>query len=976
MYNTMSATKQDVFDQFQQAHMRYTRKANKSQQRLDDYNQSSDDTKYQLYIDPIRESKNVINYRKAADNTQLHPRHLDDFYKYHTYDPFNLIDLSSVLEGSDVTTLDNISYAYPNFTAARLVQAVNQLPRNRPFQISFLGIRDDEPIVVRLAVTDTTYINLHEKGVTARWYQYTMFNYKSGYAQLEDFQNELTYKYKRILVSPESIVIRPVINNVSSPNKLSIFGATSTELHCIDKILLANKRKLTNFPPGINVNVEQIEPVIKKNRDVHLIFHNRLSVLLDDPIMTIGRARDKNVTVVNQFCHFTQSINRKAPLEQAIYTPHIDPQDPNLKDAFNIQLDPKDPYQETIISYISLKDDKLTITKTYQPPDPSPFYYTTTNETAYYFKRFVQDNNLQKLTNYNSIIASAFQPPPMVKRAHLTKNTIELDRNKAYPSSISPNQPFYRGFPTNSLIAGPTDPTNPNLAFVITTSVKLTPAAAFYFQKTALKVIPAPLYFYLISTGSIIHSDHSLFSTFQDLNIDNIPSDDKYLRNTIIGKLIQNNASSKITFHNTSVDEFRSIQYTATKHNLPYAPLFFETSTPFSTPETITMTVDLPPKPLYQHVHSYIMAYHNITMLRKITELGLSTVQAVFVDAIFTTNNSTATSLVPGEFKQDRIKDCHRTSPLDVKHLPYEPLHLTITDLTLLPFIPTSRVTFISGPAGSGKSYQWLNTSIPILTPTLELKRHHKKNGNPSNTVARFFQFQLSSQVYKAKHQRAFYQPIYVIDEFTMFTREQYDQMIHRQPTSFFVFLGDTNQVFNTINGTSIVSAIQDLREHTSQYRRQTDPDFIQWLDSLRDMSTKQQIQQTKARYQHKITNDITSLDLVIGGQHSNLHQINHQYLQTKQPADMVPVRYTKPGKSTTKLNIQLSTVPELHNRKTFQEPKQLYEIAFASTIDSYQGSTVQGNVGLMDDLTRGGALYTALTRVTDESQIHLIGSW
>ena len=131
--------------------------------------------------------------------------------------------------------------------------------------------------------------------------------------------------------------------------------------------------------------------------------------------------------------------------------------------------------------------------------------------------------------------------------------------------------------------------------------------------------------------------------------------------------------------------------------------------------------------------------------------------------------------------------------------------------------------------------------------------------------------------------------------------------------------------------------------------------------------------EQTEAVKSYFTCGKKSDCDIVIGGSWSRLSNVNDWFMSIADDSTDIPVRYTKPGGSSVRKVVKKCA--GLHIRRTFAEAKQPLEVAFASTVDSYQGSTLSGKVGiLVDDLNRPGALYTAVTRVVSRCQIVLLG--
>jgi len=184
--------------------------------------------------------------------------------------------------------------------------------------------------------------------------------------------------------------------------------------------------------------------------------------------------------------------------------------------------------------------------------------------------------------------------------------------------------------------------------------------------------------------------------------------------------------------------------------------------------------------------------------------------------------------------------------------------------------------------------------------------------------------------------------------------------------------LGDPCQICNCVNGRSILGCVDNVIEWKGvEGKRRQSGEFVEFLDSMRGLGVCEQREKAIKYFDYGRKEDCS---VVIGGTWSQLGNVNAWFLDRNEE---IPVRVIK-GSSTVRKIIKKASVEKdqvFHIRRTFAEAKQPIEVAFASTVDSYQGSTLEGKVGiLVADLSRPGALYTALTRVKDRCQIVLLG--
>lgn len=779
-----------------------------------------------------------------------------------------------------------------------------------------------------------------------------------------------------MLICIESITATGQPTPVITPDQIQ--GATTTnQLHCINDILQQYQMPLLPLTPGHLISIPSLELLVKKSKHYRFNVHNRLTALFDlEPMFTIGGKKSKQIDITHQFCHFTtRKLNVKAKqIDEIIYTSQIDP----LPDAVDII---KVGHQ--IVGQYMLEDGKLKLYKTYNPftsPSSHPEhqrYATTFTRNQYIFRKFLNDNNIMP-TKFDLPQLADYHPPmDRFRKPNNNEHVYEYDLNSAYPSTISPDHLY----PSHTLIAQNCSTYSPNIAFVINPQVSHVNEnlANIYNMYYRSPIIAKPILDFLIRTGFSVSYSQVIITT-QHRPLVGFDSDTtKDERRIILGKLIQKPSSTVKVFAECNYDEYQSLQHTAAQYNISAYP--YEWNEGYNN-ALQDLTVELPKsKSTYGYIHATMLSHHHVNMLTALFQYQMHEIIEVYVDAIFVTK----------PLEDPKFKAVSKSKPFHQDKIssgyPYlRPIHpYPMYELPQQPFPITQRVMAISGPAGSGKSYGWLdflsktdNTSL--LTPTVQLRTAHRNSlpqmhQNKVQTAAKIFQFSMSESQYNLSAcKRPKHQNIYIIDEFTMFSSNEFNQILRRSE-SFIILLGDVHQISKSIDSAPIMAhpEFPPVHEHKSHaFRRQTDPEFISFLDTIRTMPYQSIIKEiNKLSWNRGLS---TELQYILADNHKVLAPFNAQHLKDSK---LVQIRSKKEKSIIQMTQADISRLPKAKKPVILQQARSKpnpYEVAFGCTVDSFQGSTMTKPYGIiLSDMHRDGALYTALSRARDRSQIWLL---
>lgn len=782
-----------------------------------------------------------------------------------------------------------------------------------------------------------------------------------------------------MLICIESITSTGQPTPVITPDQIQ--GAEGENLHCINAILQQYNKPLLPLTPKVPVSVSSLQLLIKKSKNYRFNIHNRLTALLDlPPIFSIGGANSKQIDIIHQFTHFTArklSLLKSKQIDNIIYTSSIT----SNPDAIDLI---KDGSTNLVAQYI-LEDGKLNLYKTYNPNPTDPnspdhdTFATCFTRNQHIFKKFITDNRIRP-SQFDLPQEADYHPLcHRFRKPRLDEQVYEYDLNNAYPRLFSPDHLY----PSHTLIVQNSSVYSPNIAFVINPCIdhhdkNLLSIYNSYYRSP---IIAKPLLDFLIQQKFTIQYSQVIITTKHRA----LPTTFDYCttkleKTTILGKLIQKQSSRIKVFPECTYDEYQSLQHTAAEHNIPAHP--YEWNAPENAIQDLH--VELPKnKKTYAYIHATMLGHHHVNMLTALFQFNKTEIIEVFVDAIFVTkplDNPLFKAVAKSKPWHANLQAVGYPSDWNTTYEPY-PTY----DLPSQPFPITSRVMAISGPAGSGKSYGWLNflmntANTALLTPTVQLRHAHRENlptehHSKVQTAAKVFQFSMSESQYNlSQSKRPKHQDIYIIDEFTMFSSNEFNQIL-RRCDSFIILLGDINQISKSIDSAPIMThpEFPPIKEHIpSGQRRQQDPEFINFLDTIRTMPYGHIIKEIdKLTWNRGISSD---LQHIMADNHKALAPFNAEHLKH---SPLVQIRSKKDKKIIQLTQQEIKKLPKNKKPVILQQARNKpnpYEVAFGCTVDSFQGSTLSKPYGIiLSDMQRQGALYTALSRAKSRDLIWLL---
>jgi hypothetical protein len=306
----------------------------------------------------------------------------------------------------------------------------------------------------------------------------------------------------------------------------------------------------------------------------------------------------------------------------------------------------------------------------------------------------------------------------------------------------------------------------------------------------------------------------------------------------------------------------------------------------------------------------------------------------------------------------------------------------------------------IFGPAGSGKSHRAKNTRAykqTMLAPTVQLVAEHLANPGTLEsvmTVEKYFQLQQNYGVWMGYRNTAGFPQGFrhiIVDECFMFTRADWDEIRRRAAAdnAVIIALGDPEQIRNAIESEPVTRSyfeefakIIDLPR--GKFARQNTEEG-ELLDSLRGNCNIDTCIKTLWSVQN--VDRIRTWDSnVICGTWIRCHYYNNLYRNFSTLSTVQCKRIRVEDENNTgarrKNNYSVRNIDDpliWWGRKQMKVGKDEigkceWEPVFATTVDSYQGKTVDGMLYIdVGSMKRGGSLYTAITRTRKLSQMKFI---
>lgn len=659
--------------------------------------------------------------------------------------------------------------------------------------------------------------------------------------------------------------------------------------------------------------------------------------------------------------------------------------------------------------FTRMQDNNFTLHKVFRPSSVTnnpeddlnhDYNYVFTPEQMLYrlFKKHYSLTPIQD-PSIRSIVKSAEHFINRKRFSSIPKNALYTDKNKCFTSYKT--LPQYMGFPTENLVAMPVSTVLPPF-FVIASDVTDYPQSFkhLYSYSSGPITLTMPVYNYLISVGATVTINYYLCCPLA-IDIDIVafgndyinkgyvkPADIKLFRNTIIGRTIGGGMkeTKKMTVKVSSQSEFDQLVYECDEEGLTFDN---------PSPNTLVINFKNNGTGLF-HFHSYILGYASIHMMEQWHDLEYNNciIHAYNVDSLIYSSPSgydasLGTDTMIGGWKLEVFNACKRRFYKDIALVDYGITYPQHT-VKLLPISHTrctyNRPIVIHGAGGLGKSHGFKVSPLYdqiMLTPTLSLRDAHK-SGNVAflntHTVHKYIQFSCNQQKFNAlrKANRIPKWHLYiVIDELTMFSKEQWDVILERTKGSIIIALGDFEQICMSVNGTPVTLNyfkkrgfdIEEFKRTSTQVARHNYQEGV-ILDSLRGCKPHEQaeimskhlqvVKETAAGYDiSRMVNNIFITDT-----HRECNRVNMQakayYIQN---ALLFPCRDQKNRHHMLFPNDPLIWWGRTKMSQVIPQ-KYKYEPAFAMTPDSVQGQTITTKKVYVDtNMSRHGAFYTSVTR-------------
>jgi hypothetical protein len=691
------------------------------------------------------------------------------------------------------------------------------------------------------------------------------------------------------------------------------------------------------------------------------------------------------------------------------------PADPNVYEtAWFPQRDPAD--LERCKYWLQMNQGATTIHKTFRPSSVHPglsdddLQYAYSCDASAVFARYFETKYELKRIESREMRRTIKMAERFIgrKRYGPVAGAYETDMIGAYASYRS--NPYYARWqmPGNVFYTADFDATRANLAFVAVRSIQahgaLARALNALYPGGPLTVLPAPLWEHLTQAGAVVDAAYGIY-TDQSKDIDLLgtmdefkvsPDDRKRIRNSMIGRCIAGGMADeyKREFHGLSKTECEQVIYECGL--LGYK---FQMTSPVVDRLFNSIIIMLPHvgRGLF-HFHSYILAYQAISMLQRWVSLEETTpILAFNVDALVTAVEPPACAgwtVTRSKPYYEKLSLC--AAPSDTYTCTsVHAAHVNSVHCT------RARSTFLLGAAGVGKSYIVKTNPHPscaYLLPTKVLRDSTRADlratypGALVCTAHKWFQFTQSDAGFlHIVRAQKLHRDVLYIDEATMYPRELWEVMRRRAALvgTILIPMGDFHQLRSELLGLAKGTPvdlnyfatwceIRRVKRGATPCRHQ--PEYGEWLDSLRELESEE-LAQTVVKSQ--VYDTITTADQlhacahVIIGQHKTAHVLNAEHrLRCIRLGAPFPLRRTS-GVSSGVIALMPVDTPSVYwDRKSITDVPPagtLYEPAYAVTIDSFQGRTVDTSIAVhAEGMTRPGALYTAITRTRTEAQTKL----
>ena len=724
---------------------------------------------------------------------------------------------------------------------------------------------------------------------------------------------------------------------------------------------------------------------ISRQLQINIITYTQLGALTNTPWCKYGSGKRKNIHMKIQNEHAT-IISKTYRVSQIEYHDYIVV--PTTTDVIDAQQ---------CVFYTTLDG---TMHKEFRPSSVTKLDADDTNLKYAYvfstdqlmFKLFKEQYNIEPIRNVELRNVIKCAELFITKRVFepLAGEIYEVDHNKSFASAEF--SPFYVGFPRNNLT--PVDAKfSISPAFYVLEDITNPPEEfrVLYNYEHGPIVLPLPTYNYIVARGATPCIDYIIDSTHRHISIPDFANsfeieeeDKKLFRNSLIGRSITGGLSElkKIICCYSNIAECNQLIYECQEAEYKYLDVCEQTE-----PKRGHIEVHMPTRQdgLF-HFHSYILAYSGIAMMSKYAELSSNNrILGYNVDAIIYKGNHREHSNDMGKWNTERIDESYDfLEGMTVKNeqsyfyqlgvKPYQPQLRTVPPLPYLGRKIYLEDTLIIAAAGVGKSHPFVSQpSIGqlMLTPTIPLRDEFRAKGALAVTAHKYFQFNRTDKEFY-EMRRSGLLPIastLPIDEAFMFSRNQWKTMIRRRGDAALILLGDPYQIVNSVHSKPVDIHFFTSRGFKLEFitripsmvcRHSYEEGCI--LDKLRETPTHKQIKFVLSIIT-PTTNKIHPGDRVIVGDHKTAHKYNRKYRKyIEDTGELFPFRDIK--RQIHHLPVDTPNVWWGREGMLDVPPKGTkYEPAYAVTVDSVQGKTIERLVVDLKSLNRHGSVYTAMTR-------------
>ncbi len=855
----------------------------------------------------------------------------------------------------------------------------------------------------------------------------------------------------------------------------------------VDKIYkdFPQLKPTTDRKGPIYVTKEEIHKIAYRTGN-SVTFYTELGAIERHPWCKLGRSKGTalHIKICNE--HAT-IVPKKLPIADIVYHDTLGvivPDATNIVERGyqNLTKDEKKqqkPPKPQVQFYTQIEDGMITMHKCFRPSTVTKNPKDDDNmQLAYVFDAdqmmytiFKEHHNLRPISNdtLREIVKQSehFIGRKLLEPLELNEDNgpvaqyTEVDHNKNYVSYEK--SAFYQGFPGNALFPVTVEnSTSP--AFIVIKSMQNVPTSfqRFYGYDGQAIVLPNPTYQFLLSRNTQIDVDYIIDAKFSKISVVDfansfdIPEEQKKaFRNSLIGRTITGGLKgiTKHRFAYANTAECTQLKQECERFGYAFAD---DDEVPEVTPEDLASLdgpAAIPPPPSTRGViyvertnktkglfnfHSYILSYASIFMMQKWADLEGQNLPVVAynVDALVVKGDYHEQSVEIGGWKSGELKAYYQNftpepvTPLIPRQYP-----------TLIPAAtkPYTDNTIILGPGGIGKSLPFIQNpqfDQIVLTPTRSLRQDHAssnafREGFPNtHTAAKYFQFDIKEEhVFQHMRKKGTIPREHVtlvIDEFAMFTLQEWETIRRRAGDSVIIALGDLEQIHNAVSEPVDIGFFHDFTRmtlaRTPQSKARQSYQYGCKLDSLRHQRVKAQRAEVLAQWE--TTDEIDFLAIpesvpedaktpqemaantpqLVVGTHQSAHHFNKLARQSLDPTCLFPMRTIK---DNVLVMMPLNTPNVYWNRrfakpqpiekpKKGEKPRELtakekdalpfntapkgtkYEPAFAITIDSLQGKTVKKGDTLYvypHDMHRHGCIYTAMTRTTVEDDVKVLRS-